>query len=263
MKNKSYAENSLHLLFSIFIFLIYSFSFAQKQDTVRFNYKFNGNSLPVSVIDFKIDSKIKVPLLLFLHGAGERGVDNKMQLLGGIPDIIKVLKNDIKSSCIVVAPQCPKDLKWVDTDWTKASHKMNSEMTWPLAATVKLIDSILMNNDKIDQERVYVAGLSMGGFGTWELLQRFPEKFTAAIPVCGGGDKDLAENIKKIPVWAFHGKKDKVVLVNRTTDMVEKMKKVNKNVKVTIYPTDGHYIWKKAFGNREVINWLFSKRKNH
>ena len=263
MKNKIYLQNTSRIFILICIGFICTFSYSQKQDTVRFNYKFNGNSLPVSIIDFKFDSETKVPLLIFLHGAGERGIDNKMQLLGGIPDILKVLKTDLKYSCIVVAPQCPKDLKWVDTDWTKASHKMNSEMTWPLAATVKLIDSILKYNDKIDMDRIYVAGLSMGGFGTWELLQRFPEKFTAAIPVCGGGDKELAANIKNTPVWAFHGKKDKVVLVNRTTDMVEKMKKVNKNVKMTIYPADGHYIWKKAFGNRDVINWLFSKRKNH
>ena len=252
-----------YLLF--FLLLLVNLFFAQKTDTVKFTYRYEGNSLPVAIINFgNVNSeRNKCPLLFFLHGAGERGVDNELQLKGGIPSVIKLLKSEGYKSCIIIAPQCPKEIKWVNTDWTQPSHVMQEKMTWPLDASVHLLDSVISANPFVDKDRIYVSGLSMGGFGTWELLQRYPDKFAAAIPVCGGGDTSVAAKIARVPVWAFHGKKDKVVLVNRTTDMVTYMKKVNKKVKMTIYENDGHYIWNKVYGNREVINWLFSKRKNH
>ena len=255
-------KNQIFTIFSASVFL-FKICNAQVIDTVKFTFNFKNQSLPVAIINFN-DSKVpkeKIPMLLFLHGAGERGIDNEIQLKGGIPSIVKILKSEKYGSFIMVAPQCPKDQKWVTTDWTLSAHQMEDQMSWPLAATVALLDSILNANKQIDQSRLYLSGLSMGGFGTWELLQRFPDKFTAAIPVCGGGDTSLACRISKVPVWAFHGKKDKVVLVNRTTDMVSKMKLLNKNVKMTIFPNDGHYIWKKVYENKGVIRWFFSKRK--
>ena len=248
-----------------FITIFFSEAYSQEIDTTRLKFNYIGYQLPISILNFKskTNSSQKTPLIFFLHGAGERGVDNKSQLLGGIPDIIKFFKTQSNSSCVVIAPQCPKEQKWVDTDWTLSSHKMKDQMSWPLEAAVNFLDSFILSNPYIDTDRIYVSGLSMGGFATWELIQRFPNKFTAAIPVCGGGDTAMADKIKNIPVWAFHGKKDKVVLVNRTTDMIYKMKKVNKNVKVTIYPNDGHYIWKKVYGSKEIMSWFFSKRKNH
>jgi uncharacterized protein (DUF2141 family) len=127
-----------------------------------------------------------------------------------------------------------------------------------------VIDSLVGAIQNLDINRIYVTGLSMGGYGTWEMLQRRPEFFAAAIPICGGGDKLQASKLTQIPIWAFHGTKDKAVPVIRTTDMYESIKSVTKlnplRIKMTLYENKGHLIWNETYNNSEVIKWLLAQR---
>lgn len=211
----------------------------------------------VNYSDCTVDS-IKYPLVIFLHGAGERGNDNEKQLIHGaklfIQDSVR-----LKYKAFVVVPQCPEKYRWVETDWTLPSHKM-PQISIPANLTMQLI-SELSEKFPIDTNRIYITGLSMGGFGTWDLISRFPEKFAAAVPICGGADTTYARAIKNVPIWAFHGAKDKLVTVNRTRNIVAAIKKAGGKPKYTEFPNLGHFSWNAAYASKELIPWLFSQSK--
>lgn len=202
-----------------------------------------------------------IPMLLFLHGAGERGNDNMTQLKVGLPTLINSILES-RNACYIIIPQCPKDEKWVPTDWSKKYSSMDLCMSWPLASANELLDSIMKANKEIDSNRIYVTGYSMGGFGCWEMLQRFPSKFAAAIPICGGGDTLYAKSLIEIPIWAFHSKNDKLVPLNRTTDMGEIIAHYGNNFTMTIMENEGHFCWDKVYEDHAVVKWLFSKKRN-
>src|SRR4051812_48642324 len=145
----------------------------------------DGQTLPYRLLSPESASG-KVPLVIFLHGAGERGDDNKVQLKHGAGVFAKP-ENREKFACYVVAPQCPKEQKWVDWDWSKPFTVQPAEMTTPMKSVVGILDTLPKEFADIDPDRVYVTGLSMGGYGTWDLLTRFPQRFAAGAPVCGGG----------------------------------------------------------------------------
>ena len=126
--------------------------------------------------------------------------------------------------------------------------------------TMELTDWLL-STLPIDTNRIYVTGLSMGGFGTWDLISRYPNKFAAAAPVCGGGDIKQAHKLVNIPIWAFHGAKDRVVTVNRTRDMIEAIKNSGGTPKYTEYPNLGHFCWDAAYNEQDFLEWLFSQCK--
>ena len=113
----------------------------------------------------------------------------------------------------------------------------------------------------IDTDRIYVMGLSMGGYGTWDMIQRYPEMFAAAVPICGGGDATKAERIARMPVWAFHGNRDTVVPTSRSRDMIEAMRKAGGSPRYTESPGVGHGVWGVAFGDPELAKWLFAQRR--
>lgn len=208
------------------------------------------------------DTQMKYPLILFLHGLGQRGNDNSAQLSLGICEPFKNPNSEIYN-CIVIAPQCPGDALWVDTkelwglycsyDSTKVKE------TAPLAAVAELFCKVRDEN-AVDKNRVYVTGISMGGFGTWDLLVRHSELFTAAMPLCGGADYRKANVIKEIPIWTFHGQKDEVVPCKGTEKMVEALKKVNGNITYTPYPEHGHNIWEDVYKREDIFPWLLSQK---
>lgn len=237
-------------------------TYSQTTDTIKGMQVVGTNKLPFILLHIKSEKgkDKKAPVILFLHGAGERGNDNQKQLQAGVPALVKSIKENKTRSCILLLPQCPENEKWVNTDWTLSSHTMEKNMSWPLQGAISILDSVLKADKEADSSRVFLTGLSMGGFGTWELLQRFPEKFAAAIPICGGGDTARAAVIKTVPVWAFHGKKDKLVKVSRTTEMVAAIRKHDPVVRMTIFENEGHLCWNKVYENKEVINWLFSNK---
>ncbi|HCY43753.1 MAG TPA: hypothetical protein DHV48_20860 [Prolixibacteraceae bacterium] len=205
----------------------------------------------------------KLPLVIFLHGAGERGFDNRTQFQRFAPILFWE-----KYPCFVLAPECPSktpdssnaESVWVDTPFGAASHQMNVNPTWPLKLVMQLIDKTIRDYP-VDKNRIYITGLSMGGYATWEILQREGKRFAAAIPVCGGGDPAYASTIKPVNLWVFHGSDDRTVPVKRSRDMVAAVQAVGGNVTYTEYPGVGHDSWGRTYSNPEVWDWLFHQVK--
>lgn len=208
---------------------------------------------------FKFDPAKKYPLVLFLHGAGERGTDNEITLKHFAPALSSPDARE-KYPCFVLVPQCPKNKRWVEVDWSAKSHIQPIGMSKPMQLTLSLLKQI-EKKFKIDEKRIYLTGLSMGGFGSWDLIARLPDKFAAVVPVCGGGDEQTAVKFRKIPVWAFHGALDKVVIPERSRNMIEALKKSGAQPKYTEYPEVGHDSWKKAYATAELWVWLFNQKK--
>lgn len=206
----------------------------------------------------------KYPLMLTLHGAGERGDDNSRQLLH---DFNKMWAEDSVQAphpAFVVAPQCPTDSQWVNTPWSKGTYEMDKvAISGPLQAVVGILDS-LQKEFNVDADRVYVSGISMGGYGTWYMAMKYPGRFAAAIPVCGGADTSKAGLISKLPIWTFHGEDDGVVPVAGTRQMVAALKAAGSGVKYTEYPKAmgiNHGSWVPAGKTPELVPWLFQQAR--
>ena len=184
------------------------------------------------------DQGKEIPLLLFLHGSGERGNDLELLKKYGPPAI--AAKEDFP--CIILAPQCPRNDHW---------HSEQLD---------ELLEEVL-EEVNADRNSVYVSGVSMGGYGCWELAMYVPEKFAAVVPVCGGGNPDQVHRLKPVPVWAFHGAKDEIVPLDASRLMVEGLNRAGGNVRFTIYPDAGHDSWTSAYGEKELYRWMFESKK--
>ena len=189
-------------------------------------------------------SKTDWPLILFLHGAGERGDDLKKVEANGIPKLIA--KKGEKFPFVIVSPLCPEDGWW------------DSELQIDILNN--LLDEIV-SKYRIDKDRIYVTGLSMGGFGTWGLACEYPDRFAAIAPICGKGSPEKAGKIKHLPVWVFHGAKDDIVPLKNSEEMVDALKKVGGNVKFTVYPDAGHDSWTAAYNNPDLYKWFLKHRR--
>lgn len=189
--------------------------------------------------DVKPDEKL--PLLVFLHGAGECGTDPQVICCHSVP---KVFDEPHNYRCVMVAPQCP------------TGH------TWYLHLT-DLRDFILncVSEYNCDPDMVSLTGISMGGYGTWELAMDFPELFSAIAPVCGGGVAWRASILKNMPVWAFHGDHDDVVLPARSIEMVDAITRAGGHPELTLFHNVGHDSWDRAYRNTTCISWLISKKR--
>jgi predicted peptidase len=205
------------------------------------------------------DTKTTFPLVVFLHGAGERGDNNTAQLKHVVPEFLTP-EHRKDYPCFLIAPQCPEGQKWADVDWSAATHKQPKEPSEPMKLLIELIPK-LEKEYPIDTKRVYLAGLSMGGYGTWDLLARHPDWFAAGVPVCGGGDETTAPTVAKIPVWVFHGDKDPSVKVARSRNMVAALKKAGGEPKYTEYQGVAHDSWTPAFREPELWKWLFAQKR--
>ena len=201
----------------------------------------------------------KYPLVVFLHGAGERGSDNEKQLVHGVPEFASE-PNRHKYPCFLIAPQCPDDMKWSDVDWGASTHRQPKEPSEPGRLVLELIGA-LQKQYSIDAQRIYLTGLSMGGYGTWDLIVRRPDLFAAAVPICGGGDETEAPRIAKMPIWVFHGAADGVVNPARSRHMVEALWQAGGKPGYTEYPDRGHDSWVPAYRDPEMMKWLFAQRR--
>ena len=220
----------------------------------------NGAKLPYRLLTpLNYEAGKKYPLVLFLHGAGERGDDNKAQLKFGAPLFARAEIRE-KFPCFVVAPQCPKDKQWVDMPWSGPSGTAPAD-PGPMEPLVLATLDALSSEFSIDPDRLYVTGLSMGGFGTWDLITRYPEKWAAAVPVCGGGDKTKAAAAKPVEVWAFHGLEDAVVLPVRSRDMILGLRAAGGIGTHTEYPGVAHDSWTLAYAEPHLIPWLFAQQR--
>ena len=184
------------------------------------------------------------PLMLFLHGAGERGDEIDKVKVHGPPKLVEQGKS---LPFIVVSPQCPTGTWWSGPD--------------QVAVLTALLDEIV-ENYRVDESRVYLTGLSMGGYGTWTLASPYPERFAAIAPICGGGEPRMARRLRKMPIWVFHGAKDNTVPVARSEEMVEALKEAGGNVEFTVYPDASHDSWTATYNNPKLYDWFLSHRKN-
>jgi len=185
------------------------------------------------------------PLLLFLHGAGECGTGQLERVkIHGPP---RQVESNPDFPFILVSPQC------------KPPKGENYAEAWNPAALMGLLDQVSQTL-RVDANRVYVTGLSMGGYGTWRLVAKYPDRIAAAIPICGGGSKEQADRIKSVPIWCFHGAKDRVVELSQSEEMVEAVRQAGGDVRFTVYPDLQHDSWTVTYDDPAVYPWLLEHR---
>lgn len=185
------------------------------------------------------DTAKQWPLLMFLHGSGETGTDVGKLRGYGLPRLIEQKKFD--HPCIVVSPQTPV-------------------RGWSPDVVVALLDEVVAAH-RVDRDRVYLTGLSMGGFGTWHTAAAHPDRFAAIVPICGGGNPADAPRLKPVPIWAFHGAKDQAVPLRASEAMVDAVKAAGGEAKLTVYPEVGHNAWDPAYDDAEMYAWLFAQKR--
>ncbi|AKD53845.1 carboxylesterase family protein [Spirosoma radiotolerans] len=224
-------------------------TYVTKGDTLRYRLSYP--------IDY--DARKKYPLLLYLHGNGERGNDNQRPLLR-LPAALTHTTGRQRYSCFILVPQCPKNQVWVDfPDFPKSLHT-SAEPTRPAQLTLSLMDE-LMHQLAIDTDRVYITGYSSGGEGAFDLLTRRPSLFTAAIPVCSVSDTSRARSIYRIPMWLFHGSADSVNRAEYSRLMVGALRRQGGSPIYTEYPEAGHNIVQQAYAEVGLFEWLFRQQK--
>ncbi len=232
----------------------------------------NGHTLPYRILfpkdyDQPVSGKApKYPLVLMLHGSGERGTDNEKQLTHGSKLFLDEA-NRANFPALVVFPQCPEDMAWSSIRLHPAKMPIAFEsgyadtLTWTMQACYDLIAQ-LQNDERVDKNRIYIMGLSMGGIGTFEAIARKPKLFAAAAPICGGGDTTFCANYaQRVPLWVFHGAVDAVVPPELSRQMVAKLKTLGANVTYTEYPGVNHNSWDNAFVEPQFLPWLFAQNK--
>lgn len=209
----------------------------------------------------KIEKGQKYPLVLFLHGAGERGDDNANQLKY-FPAMMAKPEYREKYNCYVLAMQCREGKQWANKPWgDKNSTPMDSEASEQLQVAIQALQRAI-KEEQVDTDRVYLTGLSMGGYGSWDLAARRPEWFAAVAPICGGGDERQAERLKSVPIWAVHGDKDGAVPVERSRKMIEAIKAVGGTPKYTEVKDGGHNVWDAAYADPEgLVPWMFAQKR--
>ncbi len=201
------------------------------------------------------------PIFVHLHGAGIRGNDNKRPL-----SFVKKLFETEKyalDECIVIVPQCPEGEKWVDITWSDGSYDLAKvPESNEFEALVALIEST-KENYSVDDSRIWAAGFSMGGYGTWNLLMNHPDLFCAGVPMCGAAAPASASLLLDTPVWAVHGVKDPTVPVSGSREMVEAIRALGgTKVHYTELPDHEHDVWNYTYNNDEIFTWLFSQTKD-
>ncbi len=281
-------------LIILFSFLISSVIFSQDESVMdKFEYRthtFKTTSIPYRFFAPSQKKNQLYPLIIALHGAGERGSDNEAQIkYHKLATVWAEPVNQIKHPCFVIAPQCPKNNRWVDADWDQDAFDFRSTPISNELETVNNLIETIIKKYPVDKNRIYVTGLSMGGFGTWYMLMKYQSRFAAAIPMSGAGDPKMACEISHIPIWNFHGDMDKAVPVEGSRLMIKALGKcrdkalfipnlnskevlgnkeltnkiMSSNLIYTEYKGKGHVIWKESYDNPLVREWLFSKRLNN
>lgn len=203
----------------------------------------------------------KYPLVIFLHGSGERGNDNELQLKWGVMNFASD-QNMIKHPAFVIVPQCPEKKEWANfsNDRNSREKLMQPLPSKPMELLIALIQQMIKKLP-VDSNRIYITGLSMGGHGTFDAIERYPDLFAAAVPVCGGGDATRAVSIAHIPIWIFTGAEDAAVNPLYSLDMVEALTKAGAHPGFTQYPGVGHFSWLGAYSDPLMMEWLFRQHK--
>lgn len=249
----------------ILVVLYVSLQTAPAQNSSKFsvnNYiNDKGDTLRYRQLFPDADTLRRFPLVIFLHGSGERGNDNEAQLKWGVMNFASD-ENMIRYPAFVIAPQCPLNMSWSNFNRDRSSTQMSllQSPTKPMQLLIELIGQ-LKKTLRVDTTRIYITGLSMGGFGTYDAIMRYPKLFAAAVPVCGGGDVSKASSIAHIPIWIFHGAEDPSVSPVYSLEMLQALTKAGAHPGFTQYPEVGHFSWLGAYSDPLMMEWLFRQRK--
>jgi len=218
------------------IILFFTNSICNNQQVEPYNY------LLFTPTNNELVENDKYPLIVFLHGAGERGDDLDKVRVHGPP---KLVQQDESFPYMVLSPLCPLD------NW------------WEADKLDELLDHVVKNN-QVDEHRIYLTGLSMGGYATWDWVTLRPDRFAAIAPICGGSDQNAANTsiFKDVPTWVFHGAKDTVVPVENSLRIIEELKQSGSSVIFTIYPEAGHDSWTDTYNNPMLFDWFISHTLN-
>ena len=245
--------------FSLFANIQSAFS-----QSIRFSYnKYieKGDTLNYRQLYPDADTMRKYPLVIFLHGSGERGNDNEAQLKWGVMNFATD-QNMVLHPALVIAPQCPEKMSWSNFSRSKntADTRLQSTPAKPMELLMGLIKQ-LIKTMPVDTNRIYITGLSMGGFGTYDAIERYPHLFAAAVPVCGGGDPSLAPSISHLPIWIYNGAEDPAVNPQYSLDMLNALTKAGVHPGFTQYPEVGHFSWIGAYSDPLMMEWLLRQHK--
>ena len=255
------SKSNLHFFLLLF-FCCGSINYSYSQQSVFSYEKFidNGDTLNYRQLFPDYDTLRKYPLVIFLHGSGERGSDNEAQLKWGVKNFATDEMMKLHPA-IVIAPQCPAGKGWSNFS------RINSAQMALLPTPSKQMDLVIalvrqaIKKLPVDTNRIYITGLSMGGFGTFDAIERYPDLFAAAVPVCGGGDVSKASVISQIPIWIFHGAEDAAVNPILSLDMINALTKAGAHPGFTLYPEVGHFSWIAAYSDPMMMEWLFRQHK--
>ena len=246
---------------SLFLFLVFNSSADNRQKFSPEVFKKDEDKLNYRIFKPAAEDGKKYPLVLTFHGSSSCGDDNISQLKErrGPLEILDYCDRK-KVKAFILSPQCPSGQAWVNTPWYGKSHTMPAEPAFAMKMTLALLDK-LIEELPIDKNRIYVTGLSLGGFGTWDIIQRRPDFFAAAMPVCGGGDTAEAPKLTKLPIWVFHGDNDTIVYTSRSRNMVKAIKDAGGKPKYTEYKNTGHDSFTETYRNDKVLDWFFSQTR--
>lgn len=249
--------NGMCFLAGILFFICHTAS-AQLSSRFSRNRFIDGNdTLNYRMLYPDANALRKYPLVIFLHGSGERGSDNEAQLKWGVMNFATD-ENMMRYPALVIAPQCPENSGW--SNFLRKEMKLDPVPAKPMQLLIKLIQQ-LVKTMPVDTSRIYITGLSMGGYGTYDAIERYPHLFAAAVPVCGAGDTSRAAGIAHIPIWIFHGAEDPVVDPRFSLDMFTALVKAGAHPGFTSYPETGHFSWLAAYSDPLLLQWLFRQHK--
>jgi predicted peptidase len=260
MKMRSFL--AAHLLFILLFSANFGNVYAQSSRFRSLKYgNDKGDSLNYRLLVPDADTMRRYPLVIFLHGSGERGNDNEAQLKWGVMNFATD-QNMMLHPAIVIAPQCPEKLGWSNFSRgaTPADTRLLASPSKPMELLIELIHQIIKTMP-VDSNRIYITGLSMGGFGTYDAIERYPDLFAAAVPVCGGGDPSKVSSIKHIPIWIFQGSEDPAVSPSYALVMLQALTKEGIHPGFTLYPEVGHFAWLGAYIDPLMMEWLFRQHK--
>jgi predicted peptidase len=257
--------NNIKSLVFLAILSCISTHFAFSQSSSKFSVEKyineRGDTLKYRQLFPDSDTLRRFPLIIFLHGSGERGNDNEAQLKWGAMNFATD-ENMMRHPAFVIAPQCPANMSWANSirDRNSTQITMQPTPTKPMQLVIELIEK-LKKTLRVDTNRIYITGLSMGGYGTYDAIMRYPKLFAAAVPVCGGGDVSKVPSIAHIPIWIFHGAEDPAVSPVYSLDMLQALTKAGAHPGFTQYPEVGHFSWLAAYSDALMMEWLFRQHK--
>lgn len=216
----------------------------------------NGDTLPYQRLVCNADLPGKFSLMIFFHGAGSVGEDNFLQMrIPGLPFAEYLKKHRLKT--VLLLPQCRADHKWVNVPWNALSHDLPVEPSRHMLLAMELLQSVIKEYSP-DPKKIYTGGISMGGYGAWDIVSRMPETFSAILAICGGADVKMAPRLRHLRVCDYHGELDVTVPTSRSRDMIKALKDANcRDILYCELPDTAHNAWDAAFADETALNYIF------